>query len=171
MITQQHREEQLSRAYVNAVTAQAGHIFDRSEIDYGVDGALKHVKNFNGRHSCSGHSIDVQLKATTTWFERENQIVYDIEAKTYNDLIKRVNTPHGTPMILIVLCLPENQEDWLTVSHEQLILKRSCYWCCLSGTSTNNQKSRRIEIPKANLLDCTAISQLLQKVVDGETLS
>ncbi|MEI8173535.1 MAG: DUF4365 domain-containing protein [Deltaproteobacteria bacterium] len=171
MITRQHQQEQLSRAYFNAVTAQAGHIFESTSIDYGVDGSLKHVKNQNGRRFPSGHTIDVQLKATTTWSERGDQIVYDVEAKTYNDLMERVNTPHATQLILVVLCLPENQEDWLAVSHEQLILKRCCYWCCLSGTPTDNKQTKRIEIPKANLLDCAAINRLLQKVVDGEALS
>ncbi|MEN6350221.1 MAG: DUF4365 domain-containing protein [Syntrophomonas sp.] len=171
MITRQHQQEQLSRAYVNAVTAQAGHIFEPSTMDYGVDGSLKHVKNRNGRRFPSGHVIDIQLKATTTWSEHGDQIIYDLEAKTYNDLIDRFNTPHGTPLILIVLCLPEKDEDWLTVSHEQLILKRSCYWCCLTGEQTDNQQSKRITIPKANLLDCIAINSLLQKVVNGEVLS
>jgi len=171
MITRQHQQEQLSRAYVNAVTARSGHIFDSTNLDYGVDGSLRHVKIRDGRHLPSGHAIDVQIKATTTWTERDGKIIYDLEAKTYNDLVERFNTPHATQLILVVLCLPENEEDWLAISHEQLTLKRSCYWCCLSGTPTENEKTKRIEIPKDNLLDCTEINRLLQKVVDGEAIS
>jgi hypothetical protein len=172
MITRQHQQEQLSRAYVNAVTARAGHIFQpTTELDYGVDGTVRHVTINNGRRLPSGHAIDVQIKATTTWTERGDLIIYDLESKTYNDLIKRFNTPHGTPLILVVLCLPANEEDWLNISHEQLTLKRSCYWCCLSGPRTDNEQTKRIEIPKDNLLDCAEINRLLQKVVDGEVIS
>lgn len=172
MITRQHQQEQLSRAYVNAVTARAGHIFEpTTSVDYGVDGSLIHVKIRDGRRIPSGHTIDVQIKATTTWAERDDRIIYDLESKTYNDLIDRFNTPHGTSLILVVLCLPADEEEWLLVSHEQLTLKRSCYWCCLSETPTNNEQTKRIEIPKDNLFDCAEINRLLQKVVDGEVIS
>ena len=64
MITEQHREEHLSRAYIQAVTAKAGHIFEPPTCDYGVDGTVHHVENRDGRRDRSGFSIDIQAKAT-----------------------------------------------------------------------------------------------------------
>ena len=100
MITRQHRQEQLSRAYLHAVAADAGLIFDATSVDYGVDGAIRVVKQHNGRRLLSGHSLDVQLKATTNWQVEVNSIVYDLEAKTYNDLVERFGEARGTPLVV-----------------------------------------------------------------------
>lgn len=170
MITEQHREEQLSRAYVHAVAAHAGLIWEPSSVDYGVDGTLREVIEFNGRRMCSGHSLDVQLKATTDWSIRDGSIVYDLEAKAYNDLVERFKEPRGTPMVLVVLCLPKDDAQWLNVSHDQLIVQHSCYWCRFGGDRTENTTTRRIEIPRRNILDTDAVSALLEKVAKGDEL-
>lgn len=38
MISEEHKKEHLSRAYIHAITAKAGHIFEPPICDYGVDG-------------------------------------------------------------------------------------------------------------------------------------
>jgi hypothetical protein len=167
MITDQHRQEQLSRAYMHAVAAHAGLIFESTTVDYGVDGTLRGVTERNGRRLVGGHSIDVQLKATTDWICRGDNIVYELEAKTYNDLVDRFNEPRGTPMVLVVLCLPKDEKAWLGVSHDQLILRHCCYWCRLGGSRTDNTASKTIEVPRANILDPAAVSQLLDRVALG----
>ena len=91
MITKQHRQEQLSRAYVHAVAAHAGLIFEPATTDYGVDGSIRIVQKREGRRLVCGHSLDVQLKATTNWGFENDDVIYDVEAKTYNDLVDRFN--------------------------------------------------------------------------------
>jgi len=172
MITDQHREEQLSRAYVHAVAAHAGLIFEPSATDYGVDGTIRMVLRVrNGRHLTCGHSLDVQLKATTTWALTDNELIYDLEAKTYNDLVDRFNDIRATPMILVLLCLPSNEEEWLQISADELIMRRCCYWCCVGGERTENAATQRIRIPQANILDRSTIALLLEKVKNGEPLA
>lgn len=170
-ITQQHREEQLSRAYVHAVVAHAGLIFEPATTDYGVDGAIRVVRNRDGRRIVCGHSLDVQLKATTGWYHDNDEIVYDVEAKTYNDLVDRFNEARGTPMILVLLCLPENESDWLSITIDQLVLRHCCYWCRVGGTRTNNTSTQRIRIPRSHLLDQSTVRNLLDRVQKGETLT
>ena len=168
MITQQHTQEQLSRAYVHAVTAKAGHIFEPPQTDYGVDGTLLHVENRDGRRDRSGFAIDLQLKATTNWSIQDGYVIYDLEAKNYNDLIARFNRRRATPLLLVVLCLPEEEGDWLQITSDQMILKNCCYWCQLTGESTENKESKRIKIPQSNILTPQTVRDLLQRVESGD---
>jgi hypothetical protein len=171
MITTQHKQEQLSRAYINAVVADAGHVFQpASELDYGVDGSVKQIKVVNKRRCESGYSFDVQLKATTTWEVDNEYIIYDVEAKTYNDLSLRFSERRATEIVLAVLCLPANEREWLTISQEELVLKKCCYWCQLKDGPTNNTSSKRIKIPICNILSPESVERLLSKVERGESL-
>lgn len=171
MITIQHRQEQLSRAYVHAVTAHAGLIFEPATTDYGVDGSIRVVQGRDGRRLVCGHSLDVQLKATTDWTFENDEVVYDIEAKTYNDLVDRFNEPRGTPMVLILLCLPKNEVDWLSITSEHLVLRHCCYWCRVGGMRSNNTATQRIRIPRSHMIDQTTIGDLIDKIRKGEALS
>ena len=171
MITKQHRQEQLSRAYVHAVTAHAGLIFEPAAIDYGVDGSIRVVQmREGGRLLACGHSIDVQLKATTDWTFDNDDVVYDVEAKTYNDLVDRFNEPRGTPMVLILMCLPKNEVDWLSITADNLILRNCCFWCHIVGARTDNTATQRIRIPRSHMFDQASVGELLDKVRKGEAL-
>jgi hypothetical protein len=171
MITNQHREEQLSRAYVHAVAAHAGLIFEPAKTDYGVDGTIRVVQERDGRRLVCGHSLDVQLKATTDWMVENDDVVYDVEAKTYNDLVDRFNEARGTPMVLVLMCLPPSENDWLNVSPKELVLRHCCYWCRVGGTRTDNTATKRIRIPQSHMLDQTTVRELLDRVRKGETLA
>lgn len=169
MITEQHQEEGLSRAYVHAVAAHAGFKYEpKGPPDYGVDATIHHVAERNGRHVESGHSLDIQLKATTNWIDSDEAVLYDLEAKTYNDLVERFAEEHGTPMVLVVLCLPKDRDEWLHVSSDQLELRRCCYWCQLSGSPTANTTTKRISLPKENVLGPSELARIMDKVTKGE---
>lgn len=170
MITKEHIQEHLSRVYVHAVTAKAGHIFELPHTDYGVDGTLFQVENRDGRLDRSGFSLDLQLKATMNWSIRGSDVIYDVESKTYNDLISRFSRPRATPMILIVLCLPKQEVDWLHVNSDKMTLKHCCYWCQLSGPPTKNRRSKRIKIPQSNLFTPATVVSLMKSIETGDLL-
>jgi hypothetical protein len=110
------------------------------------------------------------LKATTDWVVENDEVVYDVEAKAYNDLVNRFNEPRGTPMVLIVMCLPKDEAEWLDISTEQLILRHCCFWCRVGGTRTDNTATQRIRIPRTHMLDQASVGELLDKVKKGEAL-
>lgn len=170
MIPREHKQEQLSKAYINAVVAHAGHTFSAPQLDYGVDGSMHKIASANGRRYDSGIVIDVQLKATTRWILQDNFVLYDVEAQTFNDLANRFQEERATEMILAVLCLPQDENDWLSITEEQLILKKCCYWCKITDQPTDNTASKRIKIPKGNLLSPEAVIELLEKVAQGEEI-
>lgn len=160
MITLQHTEECISLAYVHALTGKAGVSLSAHRIhDYGIDGTFRSVKIVGTRRVESGFGVDFQMKATTNWEHREGNVVYDLEAKTYNDLVQR--EAEATPCILILLCLPPDQDDWVDTNEARTVLKHCCYWVSLQGTATGNTSTKRISIPRANTLTSAVISQIL----------
>ena len=164
MMTLQHIEEGLSRAYVAAVAARAGVNISIAMQDYGVDGTFGRIQRKAHRWFETGVKLDYQLKASKNWRIEGEEIVYDLEAKTYNDLARRSNENNPVPLILILLCLPTEMAAWLEVSEEQLLLRRCCYWARVVGSPTNNRRAVAVRIPRNQLLTPTVLEDLLERV-------
>lgn len=161
MITRQHCQELLSRAYIHALAASAGVNFSMGHAhDYGIDGQFKPVVARGHRLIESGAHLDFQLKASTDWQQVEHDIVYDLEAKNYNDIVDR--EPGATGFVLILLCLPSEESDWAAFTEDSLVLQRSCYWMRLEGALTDNVATKRIFIPRANLLTADSLKAVLE---------
>ena len=104
MISEEHTKENLSRSYVQAVAAKAGvniEVGGRSH-DYGFDGAFHQVSLIGGRWADSGISIDFQLKSSSCCRVTTTEVVYELDAKSYNKLAYRTNHPRANPGILIL---------------------------------------------------------------------
>lgn len=165
MITTQHIEEDLSKAYVLAVGAKAGLNVKFTEgHDYTVDGSLHEVSSLNGKLHESGISFDFQLKASKNCSFDGASVVYDFDAETYNFLCSRANSKHTTPIILLLLVLPNDETEWLSVTTNQMILKKACYWMKIDGNFTENQSSKRILIPQEHLFDPSAAQSLIDQI-------
>jgi hypothetical protein len=178
MLTTQHVQEDLSRAYIQAVAARAGVNLSLGTHahDYGVDGTFHQVSIrqrvdrdgvVRDRRINSGFNLEFQCKASKNWNEESDAIAYDLEAKTYNDLIQRASFRNATPLILILMCLPPDEVDWLAHTEHELLLRKCCYWHRLKGSETGNLDRKRIRIPKLQLLNATAVNELLHQVENG----
>lgn len=173
MITTQHIEEDLSRAYIQAVAAKAGlnlALRDRSH-DYGIDGTFHQVSYRNGKREESGFSLDFQLKSSINATIDDQHVSYDLDVKAFNSLVERAERKNTSPTILILLVLPKDQEDWIALSEDQLILKKCCYWTTITGATTPNKKSQCIKILRSNLLTPENVILLIQAIENGEPLS
>jgi Domain of unknown function (DUF4365) len=160
LLTEQHTQESLSLAYAHALAGQAsvGLRIDRV-FDYGVDGSLAQIVVRGTRHIESGFPIDFQLKSTIQWEHDGDHVVYDLEAKTYNDLVTR--PPEADRCILILLCLPRTREKWVEETEKEMILRHCCYWMHVVGKETDNAHTKRIRIPRANRLTVTGIQEMM----------
>ncbi len=58
--------------------------------DFGIDGTFRQITAIGNRRFTSGYALDFQLKASINYLIESEYIVYDLEAKTYNDLVDRV---------------------------------------------------------------------------------
>jgi Domain of unknown function (DUF4365) len=161
MITTQHIQESLSRSYIHAIAGSAGvNLHVGREFDYGFDGTFRPVIIRNKRRIESGFPVDFQLKCTKNWSHENDKVAYGIETKTYNDLVTR--DPGGIGAVLILLCVPANQNEWVEISEEYIRLRRCCYYTTISGTPVANEDStRKILIARANVLTPDALNGLL----------
>lgn len=177
MITSQHQEELIHLAYVQAVAAGAGANTAFSHYDYGIDVSFGMVeRTYKGTNSKgqslydyyeNGIKIASQLKATITWQASAADIIYDLDADAYNKIIRMNAKRNGTPMILILLCLPRHKTRWMSVGAQELVLRNCCYWIKLQGQTTNNSSSIRIRIPKHQVFDPKALSVILSQIENG----
>ncbi len=160
-ITAQHTQENLCLAHIYALAGMAGanHLV-RHVHDYGVDGQfVPVVQRADGRIAQSGYPLDFQAKATINWELKEGQIVYDLEAKTYNDMVSR--EPSETTLILILLCLPKSAVEWHEASEAATVIRHCCYWEIFQGDLCGNTSTKRVFIPTDQLLTPDALRDLL----------
>ncbi len=170
MLTIPHCKESLSRAYVTAVVGRARQnlVWGR-EYDYGVDGQVRSLERRGQRIRETGLGFDFQSKTTANWTADGANIVYDLEADAYNDLVER-NGKLAFPFLLILLCLPQDDSTWLNVSGDELILRRCAFWCKLSGALTVNTGTKRIQVPRANVFTPQAVLDILEAIKTGAML-
>lgn len=161
MITEQHIQEGLSRSYIQAVSGAAGvNLAAEREFDYGFDGTLRQVTLRGTRRVENGVSLDFQLKCTKNWSISNDFVVYDLESKTYNDIVTR--DPLATGVMLILMCLPKDVASWVNISEDGLMLQKCCYFFTPAGQPVKNEKSKkRIKIPRVNILSSNAIQTAL----------
>lgn len=168
MLTEPHIIESLSRAYIRAIAGKAGLNLSIREYDYGVDGNFDEVIIRKNRRVESGFSLGFQLKASTQWQRDDTTVTYDLEAKTYNDLVIRRSFKMAVPCILILLTLPPDSSEWLIYNEEEMRLRGSCYWEYPSGTPTLNRRKVRIKILRQQRLTPESLLSLIQVFKTGE---
>jgi hypothetical protein len=164
MITKQDRMEDLSAAYVRAVVARAGLLFTKFERDCGVDGFISNARitrNRKRRHS--GPQLQVQLKSTTRWSLKNNSIIYDLEVKTYNDLVYDKNASYLTSLYLVLFCMPAEEGQWCSVDSEALVLRHCCYWWQPGEDDQESEAARtkRIAVPTAQAFTPEEVTRLV----------
>jgi hypothetical protein len=162
MMTAAHRQEALCRAYVQAIAAQAGLLWARTEQDYGIDLSLRSVAVQANRRRDAGVQIDLQLKSTTRTTVTGTEVLYDLEVRAYDDLRSEACP---CPRILVVLVMPVEESDWLRQTTEELCLRNCAYWVSLRGHPARDAtRTVRIAIPLANVFSVEAVLGLMQRV-------
>ena len=159
LLTIPDQQEALSRVYAHAVAARAGYdtatpVLDRDSVDLTVHagGAMR-------------PALDFQLKATTTLGEpRDGYVRFRLKVKNYDDLIEETQTPR----LLMVLDLPSERDEWLTIADECLVLRRRAYWLSLAGRpETANTESVTVNIPITNRFDVASLRNLMDQSREG----
>lgn len=169
MITEAHQKESLGLAYIQAVAGKVGLNLTVKRIhDYGVDGTFHQVQKINKEYQESGFSLDFQLKSSVNWKNNVDTISFDLDARAYNMIIRRVSADHTMPLILILFCMPQSTEKWLSLTENELTLRQCCYWHQFYGNETDNSSTIRIEIPIAQKLSPDCLRSLFQKIEQGE---
>lgn len=112
--------------------------------------------------------LDVQMKTTITDEGGGDTIHYALKRKNYDDLIL---TDLTHPRILVVVTLPRNIKEWLTLSPDQLVLRRCGYWLSLCGREpSNNDISVTVHLPRVNLLTVEKLQEMMNSINEGGAL-
>lgn len=154
LLTIEDQKEALSRAYVRAVAARAGYVvadcdFDRDGVDLRIHAG-----------GMVRPALDLQLKATVNLAApSDGHRRFVLKRRNY-DLLREDTQ---TPRLLIVLDLPKDESEWIPITVDQLVLRRTAYWMSLRGTAgTSNRASVTVRIPAGNILTVENLRALIQ---------
>ena len=156
LLTDADQKEALSRVYVKALAARAGYSTsvpepDRDSVDLRIQagGPLR-------------PALDLQLKATTDLAGgRDGVLRFRLPIKNYRDLHDETQTPR----LLVVLELPKEVSRWMTMTTEELVLRRRAYWLSLQRDHKEvlDQTTVTVRIPGKNILDVNTMQDLMER--------
>ena len=161
LLTDSDQKERLSLVYVKALAARAGFVTSVPEPDR--DSVDLRIQAGGPRRP----ALDLQLKATATLGEPQAGFVpFRLAIKNYNDL--RVETQ--TPRLLVVFELPRDESRWMTVTAEELVLRRRAYWLSLQQGYAEDaaQQTVTVRIPEHNVFDVETLRELMERSRKGE---
>ena len=161
LLTTPDQKERLSLVYAKALAARAGFVTSTPEPDR---------DSIDLRIQASGlrrPALDLQLKATVDLGPPQaGKLSFRLSIKSYDDLRAATQTPR----LLVVLELPKDEAQWMTVTSEALVLRRRAYWLSLQEGHGEvvGQQTVTVRIPECNLFDMEALGKLMERSRKGE---
>jgi len=138
------------------------------EQDYGTDIEIGIIEQNGNERLDTGYRLIAQVKASYDYDVSESDIIYDLKVRNYN-LLCRVDL--GIPAILVLYCMPRNEDDWLLVDEDSTKLKHCGYWVSLKGNPTSiNNTTERIRIPKTQKFTESTLNIIMGHIKNGEAL-
>lgn len=111
--------------------------------------------------------LAVQLKATARRLDAETSLHFDLPVKNYSDLVK----PVLVPRILMLFILPEDEQRWLELSEDALVLRHCAFWTSLRGKPpTTSSVTQRVHLSRQNVVNPETLRELLTRVARQEEL-
>ena len=153
-------QEQFSKAFILAVASSAGcSVAEPRPDDDSIDWTL------SCRLAPRRPKLDLQVKSSSDSTGTESAIHYPLKRKNYDELTL---ADLLTPRLLVVVIVPPEPMAWLTASPEALVLRHCAYWVSLRGLpATDNETSVTVQVPRANLLDVSALTGLMRMMNEG----
>jgi hypothetical protein len=112
--------------------------------------------------------LKIQLKATIAVPADDGRgLSYFVHGKSRYDSL-RIAEPM-VPRILVVLFLPQAQEQWLLHSADELILRKCAYWVGLRGApATTTTSGATVKLPTKQLFSPDNLQQLMQRLARND---
>lgn len=160
------RKEQFSIAYVRAVASVAGFSAMKPEVDDDSEDLILSGRVVEGVPSRP--KIALQLKCTSEDVLRKDEVIYSLKRKNYDEL---KHTGLIVPRLLVVVHVPESEEEWLRHTEDELTLRRCGYWISLLGWPETAATSRvSVRLPRANVFDVAGLRSLMGRAARKEPL-
>lgn len=154
--------EEFSRAYVNAIAAQAGcNPYELKVDNDSIDIGLGTKNNIRSR-------LEIQLKCTGKPVDMDKNVFpFDLPIKNYDDLRAKTLVPR----LLVVVLVPKDLREWAHQTEEELCLRHCGYWYSLSGMpDKENKESVRVQIPRKNMFSVDFLRDAMRRIAAGEQL-
>ena len=150
-------QEQLSLSYVRSVVFRAGFRLSTPDVDdHGIDGTIVNPERRGINR------VDFQLKATTKYGIGPTAISYDLRVEDYN----RLTLDDDVPRILILFIMPDDEEQWLAQSEDEICLRKCAYWVSLMGLPpSSNSSTVRVSVPSANVFDQNGVHDVFRQLI------
>jgi len=108
--------------------------------------------------------LNLQLKCTSRDVLDGQFIRYPVRIKNYRDLI--INSQ--VPRLLVVVLVPENLENWLQQSEDEMCMRYCAYWVSLRGQPERlNTANVTVELPRSNQFTVEALKSIMQRLSQG----
>lgn len=161
LLIDNHRKAELSFAYLSTLSAMAGYTCQRGpepDVDT-IDATLR-------AGGTKRPVLDVQLKATSSPVWRSDGLHFRLSRKNYDDL----REDRTVKIILVVLELPEDANDWLQCEVEHLALRKCAWWDWLADAPDIDDASQTVVIPADQRFDLATMEGLIDKIRRGQSL-
>jgi len=158
LLGESDRKSSLSVVYAMAVAARTGYTTnaptpDRDSVDM--------------RISAGGDmrpSLDLQIKATSTLKWSEGKASYSISRKNYDDL----RCSRITPIVLVVLEVPRDEERWMEFGSEHLLVRRCAWWLSLSGEPEIDTDTKTVHMTENQRFSPDSLRELMKWARSGQ---
>lgn len=162
------QKEEFSYAYIYAITSAAGYALQRANTPLDQIGIDLIITGDRRLGILKLPQLLVQVKCTSRSLMDDNYLRYPLKVKNYQEL--RISAQYP-PIILVVVVVPDEPDDWLQQSQNELCLKYCGYWISLAGQpATANEQTVTVQISRQNLFDVPSLKNMMQRIGRGEIL-
>lgn len=159
-------EELISESYVSAIVARSGCVPNSISKDFGIDLEVRNIASYGSKRIDLGAFLSLQLKASVNWSLEGDYVVFDMEADAFNRLVFR-RDQSALPCALVLCCLPRDKSSWIAACEDELTIKKCCYYYFVEGPESTNSRSKRIKIPRDQLLTPSSLLDLKEQLLMG----
>ena len=159
ILSENDRKSNLSFSYLHALSSAAGFACELGPNPdrYSVDAIIRSGEPGKPQ-------IDVQLKSTSAPDLRDDGLHFRLGAKNYNDLRE---IPRGCPIILVVLELPEDSDEWISVNNDGMTIRARAWWQSIEGLpEIADGSSKTVVLPESQILTPESLVYLMSRAGD-----
>jgi hypothetical protein len=158
------QKEQVSFAYIRAVAAVAQIAVSEPAVDDDSIDLIFHRKGGGG--VVRSPRLEAQVKCTDSATSTATDVAYPLKLKNYDELRP---TNVLVPRILIVVTVPEDLNDWLNHSEQELAIRKCGYWLSLRGEpATTNTTSVTVRMLRSNQFTVAELKGIMQRIGIGQ---
>ncbi len=172
MATEKKNQELFTRSVFESIAHSKGFRFKYSESDDGVDAEVYYLVELKNRGKKrfvqSPAQLSLQHKSThsTSVKVEQNSLKYNLEAKTYNDMVWYKENNSNLVLVLSVL----THDTWVECCDNHQKFFSNAFWFTVpeDAERTSNSSSITIEIPLSNKFNEDTLSLLFRNLCGVE---